>query len=453
MNKRQLNMMLAGVMVASAALGLCACNDKEFFEEQFNPSVNYGEIKDERDGQVYKTVKIGDQTWMAENLKFEYKVDGKTYGVFTEDSMKAYGYYYTWAAAMDGAGVFGTNGKGCGIGKCSPKYPVRGICPEGWHLPDKDEWEKLTRYVSSIDSIKSHDDVLDALTSRETCSPRMHCYSSDSCQVEQWNPCNLSGFSALRAGYYNKHYDLITFNRHYGTAYFWASSVDNEKLDSRYYDFAYYWYLKYKPQLARTTGLNYDNTMSAYSVRCLKDESAEKKTKSDKVSEPKSTTAESAEKQSQSDKEIELKSTTAESYNDKEYKTVKIGTQVWMAENLNISADGSYCYDDDPDNCNKYGRLYTWNAAQMICPNGWHLPSSNDWKSLEQADIAGDAFNVQTAGFRNSKGKYELLGKRDDLWSSDAEGDKGKYWYFSKNKIAGNKYSKDGAMSVRCIKD
>ena len=448
-------MMLAGVMVASAALGLCACNDKEFFEEQFNPSVNYGEIKDERDGQVYKTVKIGDQTWMAENLKFEYKVDGKTYGVFTEDSMKAYGYYYTWAAAMDGAGVFGTNGKGCGIGKCSPKYPVRGICPEGWHLPDKDEWEKLTRNDSSLYGEQPFRGA--SIISKAAIS----------------NSTNASGFSVLNSGYYKKNYDLIYFCRDKGTAYFWTSSVENAKMDGRYHDFAYYWYLKDKPRLAQVEGSTDAINPKAYSVRCLKDESAEKQSKFDKVSEsksttaesvekqsqsdkviePKSTTAESAEKQSQSDKVSEPKSTTAESYNDKEYKTVKIGAQVWMAENLNISADGSYCYDDDPDNCNKYGRLYTWNAAQMICPNGWHLPSSNDWKSLEQADIAGDAFNVQTAGFRNSKGKYELLGKRDDLWSSDAEGDKGKYWYFSKNKIAGNKYSKDGAMSVRCIKD
>ena len=54
------------------------------------------------------------------------------------------GRLYTWAAAMDSAGIFSTNGKGCGDGKnCYPQYPVRGICPAGWHLPTEAEYRAL----------------------------------------------------------------------------------------------------------------------------------------------------------------------------------------------------------------------------------------------------------------------------------------------------------------------
>ncbi|MBO4435860.1 MAG: fibrobacter succinogenes major paralogous domain-containing protein [Fibrobacter sp.] len=104
----------------------------------------YGSVKDDRDGRTYKTVKIGDQWWMAQNLNYE------TENSFCADDSACAknGRFYTWAAAMDSAAKWSEGGKGCGLGSsCSPKYPVRGVCPSGWHVPSKDEWTYLRTAV------------------------------------------------------------------------------------------------------------------------------------------------------------------------------------------------------------------------------------------------------------------------------------------------------------------
>ena len=138
---------------SSSAVATIASSDGSVYDSSNNT------LMDLRDGQIYKTVKIGDQIWMAENLNYVYVKVPYEFEDFASDSISwcndndpdncvKFGRLYTWAAAMDSVGVWSESGKGCGNGViCSPVPPVRGICPNDWHLPSEDEWNILVAVV------------------------------------------------------------------------------------------------------------------------------------------------------------------------------------------------------------------------------------------------------------------------------------------------------------------
>jgi uncharacterized protein (TIGR02145 family) len=199
-----------------------------------------GIFEDSRDGKIYKTVLIGKQIWMGQNLNYK-AANSYCYSDDTSFCSK-YGRLYTWAAVMDSVGKWKTNGKGCGYGKtCSPTYPVRGICPTGWHLPTKDEFNTL--FLSTRAD-------LDGGVLKSTSG--WNDYKGQS-----GNGADAYSFSALPAGAKS---DLYFYNEGSSTS-FWSST---EKSPNMTYDMN----LKNSGVGA---SLGAGSKDFGYSVRCVKD--------------------------------------------------------------------------------------------------------------------------------------------------------------------------------------
>jgi len=170
------------------------------------------------------------------------------------------------------------------------------------------------------------------------------------------------------------------------------------------------------------------------------------------------------------------------------YKWVRIGNHVWMAENLSYKASsGCWAYGNDQNNVKTYGYLYDWETAKKVCPDGWHLPSDDEWSTLTNnlgIDVAGGKLKESgtshwenpNTGANNETGFTALPGGRRDnpdesftgigsvgVWWSSTEcaGDERETenhaWHYLMMNLLGNVY-RDGSVqstgySVRCIKD
>ena len=223
--------------------------------QYLNPAISYGEIIDDRDGQVYKTVEIGSQTWMAENLNYDYNYR-TAHSYCYADSCSKYGRLYTWSATVDSAAVFSTAGKGCGChASRSPSGGiVRGVCPVGWHVPSLSEFQTLISYVGGY--------RVAGANLKSTSG-----WKSNSQYVG--NGSDSYGFSALPAGVYT---DAITYHvyRFYDVgnfAFFWTTSKGSCVADRLRLGWA-----DDSSNLSNiSTADERADMYSARSVRCLKD--------------------------------------------------------------------------------------------------------------------------------------------------------------------------------------
>jgi len=452
---------------------------------------------DNRDGNTYNTVVIGDQCWFQENLEETKYIDGSSIPnlITNEQMMEATTGGYCWYKNdPDTYGAYGA------LYNWNTVVDAKGLCPSGWHIPGDNEWIKLSNFLGGA----------------SLAGEKLKASSTDSIP---WNGTNSSGFTALPVGF--RILDGY-FSRFQNIAHFWSSSNNIA-----------YTLENWNSNINR---IDDANPVLGYSVRCLKNQAytvtytagiggvligstTQTIAYSEDGTEVEATPNDGYEFVKWSDglttnprvdsniiDNIEISAIFAVpcsseivcgqscSYEGEIYNTVTINDQCWFKDNLNIGIQingtndqtnnptiEKYCYNNNSANCNIYGGLYQWNelmnystsTTQGICPTGWHVPSDDEWTTLItylggdsgyklKASSWGDGsnnssgFTALPAGNRLVGGGFGNLGGFAFFWSSSerrpgdswlrylVSGDSGVYRH-NDNQTVG--------YSVRCLKN
>ena len=418
-------------------------------------TLSYGKLEDSRDGKTYKTIVIGSQNWMAENLNYKVK---NSYCYDDDDSYcDKYGRLYTLTSAEN-------------------------LCPEGWRLPTRDDFEDLLDYVGSVNNLKAE--------------------KGSGSYYEETN--NVYGFTAYAVGgRYDCGDEGIFYYSGGWCSQFWTSTKAE-------FGMTYAMLICGNDSLAWAE----DYETNAFSIRCIEGKlpsssSAKGSSSSEESASEESSSSSGTKKSSSSVFSIEEYLNPNISYGEitdgrdgQVYKTVVIGRLTWMAQNLNFETENSVCQDDKEENCARLGRLYMWNDAidsagkygdkgkgcgnktlcetpayemiRGICPKGFHLPTAAEFSQL--ISIAGaDVIKIK------SQKTWKITGTDDFGFSAVQSGRKIKdiwhpgeafMWSTSQvNKFAARALqavegegwgplldvsggsSKDEFYSVRCLQD
>lgn len=401
--------------------------DNAYEENNVFISLTDGKFKDERDGNTYSIVEIAGTYWMAENLRYvdssaTPNLKGNVWCYEnSKDSCSKYGPLYSWAAAMNLSASESEKWNGF-----SNPADAQGICPKGWRIPSSIDWTTLNTNVSLFSGGEAGASL-----------KAIHGWEREG---NASLAMNRYGFNALAAGRRNSEGgDFLSTGKY---AFFWTSA-GIDKATSRG------WGLRSDGDVFGEGEFYKDHGMS---IRCVADGFG-----------------------------VEINGKLDSAYLDsipfefgsleidgKSYKTIKIGKQNWMAENVALNTEKSLCYNDDSKNCDTYGRLYTLDEAKTLCPDGWRLPSVTDyqfltsfvykttmlrsrdkWTDKAEKGLNWWGFGLLPAG-GHEKGDFFDITYSSYLWTSDGKAYEVRYHgetpYYTEK-------SAESAFSVRCIED
>lgn len=220
----------------------------EYLNQDMFAKGKYGDLLDTRDNQLYRTIKIGTQNWMAQDLNYipeENEIDGvfkSRCNLDNPDNCEIYGRLYTWAAAMNLSLIYNDEDASSLI-----TAPHRGICPKGWHIPSNADFETLRNYV--VTTTGDNEDLATYLRSTKL-------WSESEAGTDDF------GFSIIPMGSHIGYFQLKGYQ-----ADFWAAT-ESESDET----IAYHWYISRDHESFEHDVTSYGTKDYYYAVRCVEND-------------------------------------------------------------------------------------------------------------------------------------------------------------------------------------
>ncbi|MFN5305549.1 MAG: FISUMP domain-containing protein, partial [Bacteroidota bacterium] len=413
-----------------------------------NPTLNYGSMTDQ-DGNVYKTIVVGTQEWMAENLRASHYRNGDAIALVNNNT--------TWQGLNTGATCFYNNdsaANNCPYGKLYNWYAasdVRNLCPAGWHVPSDAEWTTLTTFLGG-----------ENVAGGKMKSTGTQYWVSPNTAAD-----NSSGFSGLSGGYrhiYGTFFSIDSFG------YCWSSTELNTNN-------AWYRRLNYNNG---SVFRNSNDKTYGFSVRCIRDEVTGQypagsvfcngPTAVVDVTNP--ATGKIWMDRNLGASQVATVSSDANAYGDLyQWGRGNDGHQC-----RNSSTTSTLSMSDQPGNASFIllpNAPYDWrspqndnlwqgvNGVNNPCPSGYRLPTDveldaerTSWSSNNAAGAFASPLKLPMAGTRTySNGSLSNVGSVGNYWSSTVNGTNSNYLGFNSSPAAMNSNFRAYGLSVRCIRD
>ena len=462
--------------------------------ESYVKDTTLNAFTDKRDGNVYRVFQIGSQVWMAENLRYADSVASPALvGHHWEWDTYLHEYLYSFGAVMGDVD--------CETSLCTVTYPHRGICPEGWHVPESSEWHTLVETARSLEQSlfdnKGFDagwnfeyDAINRTVSQEGADHRYARFWSASQNnasgADEWYG-DFNGGDGLKVQGYSKKF---------GYALRCVADSGEVKLD------------KHKDHLMSSSSMPSSSSSSSTpepEPKSSCDYSCFSSSSSTPEPEPKSSCDYSCFSSSSSTPEPEPKSSCdyscfsssssmpmakvlnpfVDTRDGNEYGAVQVENLIWMTDNLRYAdsvatpalVGNKACIEIDGGTKCSLGVLYTYSAAvgnsecatttcfesygalQGICPDGWRLPTRNDWLTLDDKVHANKdvltALDIIPTGERKADGsvRYDMYAR---FWLADESGSLSAYEGYNSvgvTKLNVQVYQKAFGYAVRCVQD